>query len=136
VRRLAVAGQSALEGVTVGIRHAGQGQPAVEGPGGIGRLDGARCGRASSTAQAPVALDAGGRENMLETQVAGHRQFTGRTGPHGKSCFFYNARVYPKADGDEAVDCFAVEQGPSYRSAKSSRRARASTSADGWCCRA
>lgn len=25
--------------------------------------------------------------------------------------FFYNARVYPKADGDEVVDCFAVEQG-------------------------
>jgi imidazolonepropionase len=25
--------------------------------------------------------------------------------------FFHNARVYPKADGDEVVDCFAVEQG-------------------------
>lgn len=25
--------------------------------------------------------------------------------------FFYNARVYPKADGEEAADCFAVEQG-------------------------
>jgi imidazolonepropionase len=24
---------------------------------------------------------------------------------------FHNARVYPKADGDEVVDCFAVEQG-------------------------
>lgn len=25
--------------------------------------------------------------------------------------FFHNARVYPKADGDAVVDCFAVEQG-------------------------
>lgn len=25
--------------------------------------------------------------------------------------FFYNARVYPKADGEEFTDCFAVEQG-------------------------
>ena len=25
--------------------------------------------------------------------------------------FFHNARVYPKADGDEVVECFAVEQG-------------------------
>jgi imidazolonepropionase len=25
--------------------------------------------------------------------------------------FFHNARVYPKADGDEVFDCFAVEQG-------------------------
>lgn len=25
--------------------------------------------------------------------------------------FFHNARVYPKADGDEVLDCFAVEQG-------------------------
>jgi imidazolonepropionase len=25
--------------------------------------------------------------------------------------FFHNGRVYPKADGDEVVDCFAVEQG-------------------------
>jgi imidazolonepropionase len=25
--------------------------------------------------------------------------------------FFHNARVYPKADNDEVVDCFAVEQG-------------------------
>jgi imidazolonepropionase len=25
--------------------------------------------------------------------------------------FFYNARVYPKADGDEVLDCFAVEDG-------------------------
>ena len=25
--------------------------------------------------------------------------------------FFHNARVYPKADGEEVVDCFAVEQG-------------------------
>jgi imidazolonepropionase len=25
--------------------------------------------------------------------------------------FFHNARVYPKADGEEFVDCFAVEQG-------------------------
>jgi imidazolonepropionase len=25
--------------------------------------------------------------------------------------FFYNARVYPKADGGETADCFAVEQG-------------------------
>lgn len=25
--------------------------------------------------------------------------------------FFHNARVYPKADADEVVDCFAVEQG-------------------------
>lgn len=25
--------------------------------------------------------------------------------------FFHNARVYPKADGDEVIECFAVEQG-------------------------
>jgi hypothetical protein len=61
--------EPALEGVAVRARHARQRQPAVERPRRVAWLD-----RGDQTiaveADATVALDSAGRENMLETQVA------------------------------------------------------------------